>query len=63
MSAIVCFNVFILGKYYIYACFVICFLCMYYNVLPSKLTHKYMLVLESSSSLLSDTGRGPLQGV
>ena len=28
--AIVCFNVSILGKYYIY---------MYYNVLPNKLTH------------------------
>ena len=36
--AIVCFNVSILGKYYIY---------MYYNVLPNKLTHShatYMLV-------------------
>ena len=30
MCAIVCFNVSILGKYYIY---------MYYSVLPNKLTH------------------------
>ena len=30
--AIVCFNVSILGKYYIY---------MYYNVLPNKLTHTH----------------------
>ena len=29
--AIVCFNVFILGKYYIYAYFVIC-LCIEYNL-------------------------------
>ena len=32
--AIVCFNVSILGKYYIY---------MYYNVLPNKLTHSLRL--------------------
>ena len=30
--AIVCFNVSILGKYYIY---------IYYNVLPNKLTHTF----------------------
>ena len=32
--AIVCFNVSILGKYYIY---------MYYNVLPNKLTHTHII--------------------
>ena len=31
--AVVCFNVSILGKYYIY---------MYYNVLPNKLTHSHI---------------------
>ena len=36
--AIVCFNVSILGKYYIY---------MYYNVLPNKLTHSLTSVLPS----------------
>ena len=34
--AIVCFNVSILGKYYIY---------MYYNVLPNKLTHSHSHLL------------------
>ena len=37
--AIVCFNVSILGKYYVY---------MYYNVLPSKLTHSLISFLFTS---------------